>query len=274
MGIHTNNWPAKHDLFGISVSATCYEEVVAKVIAAARRREGGLVDFMDTSNLMTATADERHRTVLNGFDVVAPDGQPVRWALNYFHRAGLGERVYGPESTLRVCGAAAEQGISIYLFGGRPEVIEPLKKNLLQMFPKLKIAGAESPPFRPLTEQEDKEAIDRINNSGADILLLGLGAPKQEGFAYDHRHSIKPVQLCVGAAFDLHAGVRSMAPQWMQRNGMEWVFRLYQEPGRLWKRYFFRNARYLMYFAREALLRGRKRSAEPVRLAHPRADLA
>src|SRR5258708_11143765 len=183
MGIISENWPVKHDLFGISVSATCYEEVVNKVIAAAQRRQGGLVDFMDTSNLMTATADEHHRRVLNGFDVVAPDGQPVRWALNYFHRAGLCERVYGPESTLRVCRAAAEQGISIYLFGGRPEVIEPLKKHLLEMFPKLQIAGAQSPPFRPLTEQEDKEAIDRINNSGAGILLLGLGAPKQEAFA-------------------------------------------------------------------------------------------
>jgi N-acetylglucosaminyldiphosphoundecaprenol N-acetyl-beta-D-mannosaminyltransferase len=261
MGINSNHWPVKHELFGIHVSATCYDEVVSKVIAAARRRQGGLVDFMDTSNLMTATKDEHHRTVLNGFDVVAPDGQPVRWALNYFHRAALGERVYGPESTLRVCRAAAEEGVSIYLFGGRPEVIELLKKNLLQMFPTLKIAGAESPPFRPLTEQEDKEAIDRINNSGAGILLLGLGAPKQEAFAYAHRNSIKPVQLCVGAAFDLHAGVRSMAPRWMQRNGLEWVFRLYQEPGRLWKRYFFRNARYMMYFAREALLRGRKPAA-------------
>ena len=258
---NTVTWPAKHDVFGVRVSSTSYDEVVAKVIQAARIGQGGLVDFMDVNGLMCATGNPDHNRVYNGFDILAPDGQPVRWALNYFNRTGLKERVYGPETTLRVCKAAADAGVAIYLFGGLPEVLETFKAKLLEMFPKLRIAGAESPPFRPLTPEEDAAVVERINSSGAGIMLLGLGAPKQETFAFNHRHSIKPVQLCVGAAFDLHAGRHKMAPAWMQRNGLEWIFRLCQEPGRLWKRYLVRNMRYLALFAREALVRRRPRKA-------------
>jgi exopolysaccharide biosynthesis WecB/TagA/CpsF family protein len=177
----------------------------------------------------------------------------VRWALNYFHAANLTDRVYGPELTFRLCRAAGDAGVSVYLYGSQPNVLAALQDKLLATFPKLKIVGAEAPPFRPLTAEEDAAVVERINSSGAGIVLLGLGAPKQEIFAYEHRQSIAAVQLCVGAAFDLHAGTRKMAPAWMQRNGLEWLFRLCQEPGRLWKRYLVRNARFVGLFAREAL---------------------
>jgi N-acetylglucosaminyldiphosphoundecaprenol N-acetyl-beta-D-mannosaminyltransferase len=253
-------WPRKYSIFGVGVSATSYDEVVSKVIDAAKLRQPAILDFMAVHSLICATSDPRHTRRLNAFDVVAPDGQPVRWALNYFHRTELTDRVYGPELMRRVCAAAAEQGVSIYLYGGHPEVLETLKGRLLALFPALKIAGAESPPFRALTDEEDEQVVQRINQSGSGIVLIGLGAPKQEIFAYDRRERILAVQLCVGAAFDFHAGAKKTAPRWMQGRGLEWVFRLVQEPRRLWKRYLVTNSQYLMLFARDAMFKGRARS--------------
>jgi N-acetylglucosaminyldiphosphoundecaprenol N-acetyl-beta-D-mannosaminyltransferase len=253
-------WPAKHDVFGVNVSATCYDEVVKKVIAAASKGQSALVDFMPVHGLIPAVNDPKHLARLNQFEIVAPDGQPVRWALNYFYKAGLTDRVYGPELTWRLCGAAAEAGIGIYLFGSTQEVLEKLQKRLVEAFPKLHIAGAESPPFRPLTPDEDLAAVERINASGAGLLFLGTGSPRQEVFAFEHRESIHAVQLCVGAAFDFHAGTKKIAPPWMQKRGLEWLFRLTQEPGRLWKRYLTMNTRYVMLFARKALFSGRDRA--------------
>ena len=252
-------WPVKHEIFGIGVSATSYDEVTAKVTAAAKRGQGGLLTFAAVHCVMCGVQDSEHRKRLNTFDVVATDGQPVRWALNFLYGAGLKDRVYGPELTRRACKAAAEQGIAIYLYGATPEVLEKLQQNLLSMFPALKIAGVESPPFRALTAEEDEAAVRRINDSGAGILLIGLGAPKQERFAYEHRDRIKAVQLCVGAAFDFHAGVKKTAPAWMQKRGLEWLFRLCQEPGRLWKRYLTTNTHFVFLFLREAMLRRRRR---------------
>ena len=250
-------WPAKRSVFGVGISPTCYDEVVEKVIESAQIGQPAILDFMAVHSLICAASDKAHTRRLNEFDVVAPDGQPVRWALNYFHRLNLTDRVYGPELTQRICAAAAKQGIGIYLYGGHPDVLQKLREKLRELFPTLRIAGAESPPFRALTEVEDQAVVDRINNSGAGIVLIGLGAPKQEIFAFEHRHRIKAVQLCVGAAFDFHAGVKKMAPAWMQRRGLEWVFRLTQEPGRLWKRYLVTNSHFVLLFLRDALLRRR-----------------
>src|SRR5215212_8230893 len=190
-------WPQKHDLFGVKASATHYDEVVAVTIRAALRGVPGTVDLMSAHGLVAGARDAMFREVLNSFDIVASDGQPVRWALNFFHGAGLKDRVYGPELTIRLCKAAAEQGVPIYLYGSSPEVIATLQANLLDKYPALKIAGAESPPFRPLTPEEDAAVVKRINDSGAGIVFLGTGCPKQEYFAYAHRHTIKGVQLCV-----------------------------------------------------------------------------
>ncbi len=202
-----------------------------------------------------AAGDADFRKRMNDFDLVAPDGQPVRWAMNYFHEAGLTDRVYGPELTRRLCQAAAEKSVSIYLFGSTPAVIDKLCENLRGMFPKLIIAGAESPPFRALTPEEDAAVVKRINDSGAGLLFIGIGAPKQENFAHAHRHSIKAVQLCVGAAFDFHADVKETAPAWMQKRGLEWLYRLVKEPQRLWKRYLVTNSHYLALFAKHAVLK-------------------
>jgi exopolysaccharide biosynthesis WecB/TagA/CpsF family protein len=175
-------------------------------------------------------------------EIVAPDGQPVRWALNTLHGAGLRERVYGPELMRRICMRAAAEGIPIYLYGSTPDVLDALARNLRDRYPGLRIAGAESPPFRPLTPAEDRAVVERIATSGAEIVFIGLGAPKQELFAAQHKERIPAVQVCVGAAFDFLAGKKPMAPAWMQASGLEWLFRLWTEPRRLWRRYLVSNS--------------------------------
>jgi exopolysaccharide biosynthesis WecB/TagA/CpsF family protein len=255
--------PRRHDVFGVRVSATSYDQVIAWCIDRARQDKGGIIDLMPVHGLISAVREPSYGAKMNAFDIIAPDGQPVRWALNHFHKAGLTDRVYGPELTIRLCSAAADAGVPIYLYGSSPEVIELLSKNLLTKYPNLIIAGKESPPFRPLTPEEDKQVIDRINNSGAKLVFLGTGCPKQEVFAYEHRESIKGVQLCVGAAFDFHAGKKKIAPAWMQKRGLEWLFRLCSEPKRLWKRYFATNSIFVMLVLREMLM-GKKRGTTAI----------
>jgi exopolysaccharide biosynthesis WecB/TagA/CpsF family protein len=187
--------------------------------------------------------------------MITPDGQPVRWALNLLHQTGLNDRVYGPELTLKVCGLAAAQGVGVYFYGSTPEVISALQTNLATRFPGLHIAGAEAPPFRALTATEKADTVARINRSGAGIVFIGLGCPKQDYFAHEHRHSIKAVQVCVGAAFDFHAGTQKMAPPWMQKRGLEWLFRFLKEPRRLWRRYAVTNSIYLLLLAKALLMR-------------------
>jgi exopolysaccharide biosynthesis WecB/TagA/CpsF family protein len=249
-------FPAKVELFnGVQMTPTTYAEAVETCIAAAQARQPALCAFAANHILAMAAKEPDFRGRMNQFDLVAPDGQPVRWAMNYFHKAGLTDRVYGPEFTRRMCQAAAEAGVSVYFYGSTDEVIQKLCANLKEMFPKLQIAGAESPPFRPLTTEEDAAVVKRINESGAGLLFIGIGAPKQENFAFAHRDSIIPVQLCVGAAFDFHAGVKETAPRWMQKRGLEWLYRLIKEPKRLWKRYLVTNSVYLGLFAKHAFLK-------------------
>lgn len=245
--------PPKHNLFGVNVSQTCYKEAAELIMQAARERRPMLVDHMPVHGLIEASQDPSLNEKMNHFDIVAPDGQPVRWALNRFYKTDLSDRVYGPELMLRLCRQAEQEGVGVYLYGSQPLVLERLQQNLLRQFPNLRIAGAEAPPFRPLTPGEDQAAVDRINQSGAGLIFLGLGCPKQEHFAYDHRTQIHGVQLCVGAAFDFHAGCKKTAPKWMQRNGLEWAFRLMTEPGRLWQRYLLTNSLFMFKVLRYEL---------------------
>jgi N-acetylglucosaminyldiphosphoundecaprenol N-acetyl-beta-D-mannosaminyltransferase len=257
------SWPAKHNVFGIGVTATHYTEAVERIVEAARTQRPGTVSAMCVHVLTLAARNPEYGRQLNTFDMVVPDGQPVRWSLNVLHRAGLSDRVYGPELTLRVCAAAESQGLGVYFYGSTDNVLEKLSNNLKAKFPRLNIAGMESPPFRALTAVEDAAVVDRINSSGAKIVFIGIGCPKQEAFAFEHRNSIHAVQLCVGAAFDFHAGTKKIAPPWMQKRGLEWLFRLVQEPRRLWKRYFVFNSIFLGMFVRQMLLGERSLVGDP-----------
>lgn len=249
----TVSWPIKYTLFGVNVSATTYDEAEELVIRAAKQGLAATVDHMPVHGLIEASRDPSLQQKINSLDMVAPDGQPVRWALNWLFGANLRERVYGPELMKRLCSRAPEEGVGVYLYGSTPETVERLKTNLEHANPGLRVVGCESPPFRELTPDEDKETVERINRSGAGLVFLGLGCPKQEIFAYEHRHRINAVQLCVGAAFDFLAGEKKMAPKWMQERGLEWLFRLVSEPRRLYRRYLGTNAGFLLKCAREKI---------------------
>jgi N-acetylglucosaminyldiphosphoundecaprenol N-acetyl-beta-D-mannosaminyltransferase len=253
-------WPSKFDLFGVRVSASNYDEIVELVARAAKVREPTVISLHAVHAIVESSHDPELLAKVNRFDAVLPDGQPVRWALNHLHGVGLRERVYGPELMLRLCARAADEAIPIYLYGSMPDVIEMLQLKLLERLPTLEIAGAESPPFRDLTPEEDDGIVRRINESGAGILFVGLGCPKQDHFAADHARRIHPVQICVGAAFDFHAGTKSMAPAWMQRHGLEWVYRLSREPRRLWRRYVQTNSIFLAKWLAAAVRKLDKRS--------------
>ncbi|HLL90157.1 MAG TPA: WecB/TagA/CpsF family glycosyltransferase [Tepidisphaeraceae bacterium] len=246
-------WPRKLDLFGVGVSATTYDEAERLVMAAARVRRSAVVTHLPVHGVVTAALDRGYAARVASFDLVAPDGQPVRWALNKFYRTALPDRVYGPELMLRLCRAAARQGVGVYLYGSTTHVLDRLADNLRAECPGLDIVGTESPPFRPLSAAEAAAAVGRINASGAGLVFLGLGLPRQDVFAHEHRDRVRAVMLCVGAAFDFHAKTKKSAPPWMQRRGLEWLFRLAQEPGRLWQRYLFTNSVFVALVTRRML---------------------
>jgi exopolysaccharide biosynthesis WecB/TagA/CpsF family protein len=248
-------WPVRMDVLGVEVSVTSYDELCRLFIAAARRNEPALASFLPVHGVVTAAMDKGYQYVINAFDVVAPDGQPVRWALNWLHKVNLSDRVSGPHLMLRLCARAAIEGVGIYLYGSTDDTLKKLAANLKDLFPAIRIVGVESPPFRPLTREENDSVIDRINDSGAGLVFIGLGLPRQDFFAHQNRHRIKAVQLCVGAAFDFHAGKKKLAPVWMQNTGLEWTYRLLQEPRRLWKRYLVTNTMFV-YLMTRRLLRG------------------
>jgi exopolysaccharide biosynthesis WecB/TagA/CpsF family protein len=250
----TIQWPRKCDVFGVGVSATTYDECERVIIAAAKQHKSATVTHTSSHGLTDAARDPKFRAIINSFDIVAPDGQPVRWLVNKFHKANLPDRCYGPELMIRLCRAAARQGVSIYLYGSSQKVLDAMSWNLKQQCPNLVIAGAESPPFRALAPEETDAAIQRINDSGAGLVFIGLGCPRQDYFASENKQKIKAVQLAVGAAFDFHAGNKKMAPKWMQKRGLEWFYRLTQEPTRLWKRYFLIHTTLAMLLTKRMIL--------------------
>jgi len=243
-------WPRKYPTLGVDVSATTYQELTDTLILAATQRQPAIVDFLPVSNLAAAADDATFRAKRNAFDLVCPDGQPIRWCLNYFHGLNLRSTVCGTFATLHLCERAATRGIGVYLYGSTPDTLQRLQANLLARIPDLQIAGAESPPFAPLTPSEREAVIARINDSGAGLVFVGIGSPKQEHFAWEQKDRIRGVQLCVGAAFDFIAGTKRRAPDAMQRLGLEWLHRLCSEPRRLWRRYLATNSRFVTLLAR------------------------
>lgn len=235
----------KRNVLGVQVSAVDYDSAVDKVMSAAREGRSLAVTALAVHGVMTGVQDRAHGARLNAFDLVTPDGQPVRWALNLLHRARLADRVYGPELTLRVLRASAEQGLPVYLYGSTQQTLELLVSKLHERFPALKIAGMEPSKFRAAQPGEPEEIAARIRDSGARVVMVGLGCPRQEIFVYGMRHFVDAPMLAVGAAFDYHAGGLKNPPPWMQKYALEWLWRLGLEPKRLWRRYILLNPAYL-----------------------------
>ena len=237
--------PGKHNILGVLVDAMDLETAVELIIRAAHDRRPASIGAVAVHGVMTGALDTNQRYRLNSFDLLLPDGQPVRWALNWLHKTKLSGRVYGPMLTLRVLERAALEKLPVYLYGSTPEIIGRLQEGLRPRYPDLEIAGSESSRFRKLSRDEQSAMLRRIKSSGARLLFVGLGCPRQEVFAYEMRQTLPLPVLAVGNAFPILAGTLRQAPAWMQDRGLEWLFRLFQEPRRLWKRYLFLNPVYL-----------------------------
>lgn len=243
----------KHNVLGILIDAVDYDAAVAKIIDAAHEQRSLTVSALAVHGVMTGVLDPSHGYRLNHLDLVVPDGQPVRWALNLLYKLQLPDRVYGPTLTLKVCEQAAKACLPIFLYGSKPEILESLKYNLCQRFSGLQIVGAKPSKFRRITPPEKQEVIRQIQASGAAIALIGLGCPRQETWIYEYCGALSMPLLAVGAAFDFHAGSLSQAPPILQKMGLEWAYRLAKEPGRLWRRYLLLNPHYLWLLGQQWL---------------------
>lgn len=239
----------KKNLLGVGIDVVDYDSAVARILSAAEKGQALGASALAVHGVMTGVLDPYHRHRLNHLELVVPDGQPVRWGLNWLHRVGLRDRVYGPDLMLRICAAAAHRGIRIGLFGGQPELLSALQTNLRQAFPDLRIVAAIPSRFRQLAAEEKVDLIAEIHAHQVQLLFVGLGCPRQEVWAYEFKEGLQLPVVAVGAAFNFHAGWLSQAPKWMQRSGLEWLYRLLREPGRLWKRYLFLNPSYLCLLA-------------------------
>jgi N-acetylglucosaminyldiphosphoundecaprenol N-acetyl-beta-D-mannosaminyltransferase len=234
----------RKNVLGIRIDAVDYDAAVQRIVTAARERHPLPVSALAVHGVMTGALDPEHKYRLNRFGLIVPDGQPVRWMLNLYHRANLHDRVYGPKLTLRICAAAEKEGLPVFFYGGTPEILTALKANLHQQFPAIKIAGTAPSRFRQLTNEEKFAVADRIRLSGARIVFVGLGCPRQEIWAYEYADLLPMPLIAVGAAFPFIAGTLPQAPGWMQDHGLEWLYRLLSEPRRLWKRYLLLNPAY------------------------------
>ena len=235
---------------GVDIDPLTMEEAVERVRAAAEEGRPLATHLVNAYTLSLAARDEPFRALLDRGDLNLPDGTPLVWL---GRRAGLEhfrERVYGPDLTLAVCDAGRQAGLRHYLYGGSPEVVEAFAASLRTRYPGIDIAGVESPPYRALTGEEQDELVDRITASGANVVWVGLGTPKQDEFVDRFRDRLAMPLVAVGAAFDFLAGTKKMAPDWMQRRGLEWLYRLLSEPRRLWRRYLVGNTVFLWHALR------------------------
>jgi len=239
----------KKNLLGVLIDAVDYEAALQRIALAMREGRPLAASALAVHGVMTGYLAEDQRARLNQLDLVVPDGQPVRWALNLLHGTNLRDRVYGPTLMLKSCALAEQEALGIYLYGSTPDVLARLAHSLGQQFPKLVICGAEPSRFRHLSPDEKEALVARIRESGARMTFVGLGCPRQEVWAYEYREALAMPILAVGAAFDFHAGTLRQAPSWMQRRGLEWLYRLLAEPRRLWRRYVLLNPRYVALVA-------------------------
>jgi N-acetylglucosaminyldiphosphoundecaprenol N-acetyl-beta-D-mannosaminyltransferase len=247
----------------VPLAVSDYDEVVAWMDAMVESDARGWLTAAAVNLVMSARDEPATMDAVLDATLAVPDGQPLVWALRL-----LGEtratRVYGPDLMAHYCARAASTGTPMYLYGGRSkEALALLTKRLCERFVGLRIVGGWSPPFRPLTLAEQERVIAEIDGSGAKVVWVGTGQPKQELWMSEMRSRLQaPLLVGVGAAFDFHAGIVSQAPGWMQRNGLEWVYRLSREPRRLWRRYAYQNPRFLVGFARQWMREyGRRRAA-------------
>jgi N-acetylglucosaminyldiphosphoundecaprenol N-acetyl-beta-D-mannosaminyltransferase len=227
------------------IHALSWEETLKRITVWARARESRYVCICNVHSVVTATLDKEFKQVLRHADMATPDGMPIAWMLRKLGFAGQ-QRINGPDLMWKYCAQAARTGDSVYFYGGSYEALRQMSVKLRAAFPELQIGGAYAPPYRAVGEMEEDAIIAAINESGAGVVFVGLGCPKQEIWMATHHNRINAVTIGVGAAFDYHAGTVQRAPLWMQRNGLEWSYRLLSDPRRLWKRYLVTNTLFII----------------------------
>jgi N-acetylglucosaminyldiphosphoundecaprenol N-acetyl-beta-D-mannosaminyltransferase len=235
----------KKNLLGILVNAIDYECAIEQIMRAAYDRRPFPVSCAPVHSIMEGALHEEQRYRMNRLGMVVPDGMPVRWALNILHHTHLLDRVRGTTLASKILARAEQDGIGMYFYGNKPDVLEMLRHCLHQQFPNLRVCGMEPSKFRTLSATEKNDVARRIRRSGASLVFVGLGTPLQDIWAYEYASELSMPILCIGGAFNVIAGCTHEAPAWMQTLGLEWLFRLAQEPRRLWRRYVLLNPMYV-----------------------------
>jgi len=243
------------DVLGVKISAVNLSSAARQIEEWIAARAKTYVCVAPVSTIMDCQDDPDYLRIVNNAGMVTPDGMPVVW-LGRRQAGTMLDRTYGPDLMNTFCALSEEKGYKHFFYGGSATANRLLSENLQKRFPKLKIVGQYSPPFLAVKQKEKPEVIGQINAAGADVLWVGLGSPKQDFWMALHRHDLSvPVIIGAGAAFDFLAGTKPQAPRWMQRSGLEWVFRLCCEPQRLWKRYLVGNSRFVYLVLKNKFLK-------------------
>ena len=243
----TVKYKETYDILGVYTAVTNMSETLSFLTDNLEELRGDYICVSNVHTTVMAHENESYKKIQNEAAMVLPDGKPLsvlERKKGGFQRA---EKVSGPDLMPELFKMSEEMGYKHFFYGSTERTLELLKDNLQQKYPKLQIVGMYAPPFRQLTDKEDEEVIQRINEEKPDFLWVGLGAPKQEVWMASHKNKISAVMIGVGAGFDFHAGVVKRAPVWMQRSGLEWLYRLFQDPKRLWKRYVVTNSKFIWY---------------------------
>lgn len=253
----------RRPVLGADIDAVSWDEALQRIDAWSEARESRYVCICNVHSVVTTTRDGNYRRIINEADMCTPDGAPVAWAMRRLGCDGQ-ERVNGPDLMWRYLELAQEKQQGVFFYGSTDATLERLASAARRAFPRLRIVGVHAPPFRELTQHETDEELDLIRRSGAQVVFVGLGCPKQEQWMARHRGRLDAVMIGVGAAFDYHAGTVRRAPLWAQRHGLEWLFRLVADPKRLFKRYLVTNTLFILGMGRQLLSRrdGETRLAE------------
>ncbi|MCF7916923.1 MAG: WecB/TagA/CpsF family glycosyltransferase [Candidatus Omnitrophica bacterium] len=237
---------------GVRIDSTSYKDAISKILDLTQEEKGANI-IIANAHLVYEARKNKLKDIINSAELVTPDGLPLLWAQK-LSEMKKGKKVSGPDLFPLLCKEAEKKKIPVGFYGAKEDILDKLIKKIKREFPNLDLRYSYSPPFRPLTDAEDQKVIRDINRSGAKILFVGLGCPKQEIWAGMHKHKINAVMVTVGAAFDFIAGSKKRAPKWMQKAGLEWLYRLITEPRRLWRRYLVGNS-YFMYLLSKKIIK-------------------
>lgn len=243
--------PFTNRILGVNIAVTNMQDTIELILSQIDELKGKFICLSNVHTTVMSDQDEEYKKIQNAAFLALPDGSPLALLQRLRGYKGA-EQVAGPDLMPALWKATENTGISHYFYGSSQKTIDALRAQLQKKYPGLAIAGMEAPPFRPLTEEEDKEAVRKINESGAQIVWVGLGAPKQERWMYEHQPSVNALMLGVGAGFDFHAGTVKRAPAWMRNHYLEWLYRLIQDPKRLWKRYVETNGKFILLSIKDA----------------------